>query len=435
MGAIWTRRAMFESWLAVEINAALAMAELGQVPREVAARLVAQADFDVERIDEIEQKTRHDVIAFLEAVAEKTGPDARFLHLGLTSSDVLDTASAWRLARAADLLLSDLDGLLAALEARALEHKYTPMIGRSHGIHAEPTTFGLKLAVFFDEFVRHKERLVEARKSIAVGKISGAVGTYARVDPFVERFVCDKMGLAPAKAATQVLQRDRHAHFFTTLAGAAASLEKLAVEIRHLQRTEVLEAEEAFAKGQKGSSAMPHKRNPVGAENITGLARLVRTNALAALENVALWHERDISHSSVERVIMPDSTILLDYMLARMTGIIKGLVVYPENMRRNLDRLRGLIYSGQVLVALIETGLGRAEAYALVQGPAMRVWADVQAGRTDGPSFLDLLTKESEVVERLGRAELAAMFDLEAQLGRVDYIFERVFGPEAGGNT
>jgi adenylosuccinate lyase len=426
---------MFDSWLAVEVNAALAMAELGQVPKDVAARLAETADFDVARIDEIEEKTRHDVIAFLEAVAEKTGPDARYLHLGLTSSDVLDTASAWRLTRAADMLLADLDGLLAAIKARSIEHKYTPMIGRSHGIHAEPTTFGLKLAVFYDEFARHKERLVEARKSIAVGKISGAVGTYARVDPFVERFVCDKMGLAPAKAATQVLQRDRHAHFFMTLAGVAASIEKLAVEIRHLQRTEVLEAEEAFAKGQKGSSAMPHKRNPVGAENVTGLARLVRTNALAALENVALWHERDISHSSVERVIMPDSTILLDYMLARVTAIVANLVVYAENMQRNLDRLKGLIYSGQVLVALIETGLDRAEAYVLVQGPAMKVWGDVQAGRTDGPTFLELLEEESEVVERLGQAELAAMFDLQAQLGRVDYIFERVFGPEAGGNT
>ncbi|MBU1742204.1 MAG: adenylosuccinate lyase [Proteobacteria bacterium] len=427
MGAIWSRRAMFESWLMVEINACLAMAELGQVPQNVAAKLAKTADFDVHRIDEIEQVTRHDVIAFLEAVAEKVGPDARYLHLGLTSSDVLDTASAWRLTRAADLLLADLDGLLAAVKTRAFEHKRTPCIGRSHGIHAEPTTFGLKLAVYYDEFVRHRERLVEARQGIAVGKISGAVGTFARVDPFVEKFVCERMGLEPAKASTQILQRDRHAHFFMTLAGVAASIEKLAVEIRHLQRTEVLEVEEAFAKGQKGSSAMPHKRNPVGAENVTGLARLVRANAWAALENVALWHERDISHSSVERVIMPDSTILLDYMLARMRTIVANMVVYPENMRRNLDRLRGLIYSGQVLVSLVEAGLDRATAYALVQGPAMRVWESIQAGRNDGPSFLDLLRAEPEVVERLGEADLEAMFDLDAQLTRVDFIFDRVF--------
>jgi len=424
MAKIWAPETRFRIWFEIEAHAAAAMAELGLIPKAAAKAIWdkgSKATFDVARIDEIEREVKHDVIAFLTHLAEHIGPEARFVHAGLTSSDVLDTCFSVQLVRAADLLLGDLDGLLAALKRRALEHKLTPTVGRSHGIHAEPTTFGLKLAQAYAEFSRARERLVAARGEVATCAISGAVGTFANVDPRVEAYVAEKMGLAPEPVSTQIIPRDRHAMFFATLAVIASSLERLAIEIRHLQRTEVLEAEEFFSAGQKGSSSMPHKRNPVLSENITGLARLVRGYALPAMENVALWHERDISHSSVERMIGPDATVTLDFALVRAAGLVDKLVVYPEAMRRNLERLGGLIHSQRVLIALTQKGVAREDAYRLVQRNAMAVWE----GKGD---FLALLEADAEVAKALNPTELEALFDLDYHLKHVDTIFARVFG-------
>jgi adenylosuccinate lyase len=396
------------------------------VPREAAEKVWEkgeEATFDVERIDAIEREVKHDVIAFLTHLSEIVGPEARFVHQGMTSSDVLDTCFNVQLVRASDLLLADLDGLLAALKRRAFEHKYTPTIGRSHGIHAEPTTFGLKLAQAYAEFERAKLRMIEAQREVASCAISGAVGTFANIDPYVEEYVAEKMGLSVEPVSTQVIPRDRHAMFFATLAVVASSIERLAIEIRHLQRSEVLEAEEFFSEGQKGSSAMPHKRNPVLTENLTGLSRMVRAYALPALENVALWHERDISHSSVERMIGPDATVTLDFALARLTGVVDKLVVYPENMKRNLDRLGGLVHSQRVMLALTQKGVSREDAYRLVQRNAMPVW------RGEG-DFLTLLKNDPEVSRVLSAPELEASFDLGYHLKHVDTIFRRVFGDQ-----
>jgi adenylosuccinate lyase len=424
MAKIWEPATRFRIWFEIEAHAATAMADLGLIPKS-AARTIwekgSRAQFDVARIDAIEREVKHDVIAFLTHLAEHVGPEARFVHAGLTSSDILDTTFNVQLVRAADLLLADLDGLLAALKRRAFEHKLTPIVGRSHGIHAEPTTFGLKLAQAYAEFARAKARVGQARAEVATCAISGAVGTFANVDPRVEAYVAEKLGLAPEPISTQVIPRDRHAMYFATLAVVASSLERLAIEIRHLQRTEVLEAEEFFSQGQKGSSSMPHKRNPVLSENITGLARVVRGYSLPALENVALWHERDISHSSVERMIGPDATVTLDFALARMTGLIDKLVVYPENMRKNLDRLGGLVHSQRVLIALTQKGVSREDAYAIVQHHAMAVWQ----GKGD---FRTLLGADPEVAKALKPDELAALFDLDYHLKHVDTIFTRVFG-------
>jgi adenylosuccinate lyase len=400
------------------------MADLGIVPREAAETIWskgAAARFDVARIDDIERVTKHDVIAFLTHLAEHVGPEARFVHQGMTSSDVLDTCLSVQLVRAADILLADVDRLLAALRTRAFEHKHTVTIGRSHGIHAEPTTFGLKLAGAFAEFTRARERLVSARREVATCAISGAVGTFANIDPRVEEYVAAKMGLVPEPVSTQVIPRDRHAMFFATLGVVASSIERLSIEIRHLQRTEVLEAEEFFSEGQKGSSAMPHKRNPVLTENLTGLARMVRSYAMPAMENVALWHERDISHSSVERMIGPDATVTLDFALNRLAGVVEKLIVYPENMRRNLDRLGGLIHSQRVLLALTQKGVSREDSYAWVQRNAMPVWR----GQGD---FLALLKADTDVAAALSAAELEALFDLGYHTRHVDTIFARVFG-------
>jgi len=424
MTAIWSPETKFRIWFEIEAHATSALAELGIVPKEAADEIWEKgsaATFDVDRIDAIERETKHDVIAFLTHLAEIVGPQARFVHQGMTSSDVLDTTLSVQLARASDILLADLDGLLAALKRRAQEHKLTPTIGRSHGIHAEPTTFGVKLALAYAEFDRCRARLVAARAEIATCAISGAVGTFANIDPRVEAYVAEKLGLAVEPVSTQVIPRDRHAMFFATLAVIASSVERLATEIRHLQRTEVLEAEEYFSAGQKGSSAMPHKRNPVLTENLTGLARMVRAFALPAMENVALWHERDISHSSVERMIGPDATITLDFALARLTGVVDKLLVYPERMQANLDRLGGLIHSQRVLLALTQRGVSREDAYALVQRNAMPVW------RGEG-DFLTLLKNDLDVSARLSDAELEALFDLGYHLKHVDTIFVRVFG-------
>ncbi len=424
MTAVWSPETRFRIWFEIEAYAAEAMAEIGVIPK-AAAKVIREkgdkAKFDVARIDEIEKVTRHDVIAFLTHLAEFIGPEARFVHLGLTSSDVLDTCLAVQLRRASDILIADVDALLAALKRRAFEHKATPTIGRSHGIHAEPTTFGLKLAVAYAEFARARARLVTAREEISTCAISGAIGTFANIDPRVEAYVAAKLDLKPEPVSTQVIPRDRHAAFFATLGVVASSVERLATEIRHLQRTEVMEAEEFFAEGQKGSSAMPHKRNPVLAENLTGLARMVRSAAAPAMEDVALWHERDISHSSVERMIGPDATITLDFALARLAGVIDKLVIYPEAMRKNLDRLGGLIHSQRVLLALTEKGVARDEAYAIVQRNAMRAW------RGEG-EFLKLLTAAKDVAKALSADELEALFDLGYHLKHVDTIFKRVFG-------
>ena len=427
MAALWTPEARFRIWFEIEAHATDALAELGVVPREAAARIweadAAAGPFDVARIDAIEAETKHDVIAFLTHVAERTGPEARFLHQGMTSSDVLDTALAVQLARASDILLADLDRLLEAISARAHEYKLTPTIGRSHGIHAEPVTFGLKLAQAYAEFDRCRTRLRHARAEVATCAISGAVGTFANIDPFVEAYVADKMGLAVEPVSTQVIPRDRHAMFFATLGVIAGSIERLATEVRHLQRTEVLEAEEYFSPGQKGSSAMPHKRNPVLTENLTGLARMVRGYVTPALENVALWHERDISHSSVERYIGPDATITLDFALARLTGVVEKLVVYPERMAKNLHKMGGLVHSQRVLLALTQAGVSREDSYRLVQRNAMKVW------ESDGAlSLLDLLKADPEVTAALSPEELEARFDLDYHLKHVDTIFGRVFG-------
>ena len=424
MAEIWTAETRFRIWFEIEAHAADAMAELGLIPK-TAAKVIwdkgRNARFDVERIDAIEREVKHDVIAFLTHLAEIVGPDARFVHQGLTSSDVLDTCFNVQLVRAADLLIADADALLQALKRRAFEHKLTPTIGRSHGIHAEPTTFGLKLAGAYAEFARGHERLVAARKEVATASISGAVGTFAQVDPRVEAHVAKAMGLAVEPISTQVIPRDRHAMYFATLGVLGASVERLATEIRHLQRTEVLEAEEYFSEGQKGSSAMPHKRNPVLSENLTGLARVVRAYVTPALENVALWHERDISHSSVERMIGPDATVTLDFALARLAGLIEKLVVYPQNMRKNLDRLGGLIHSQRVMLALTQKGVAREEAYRLVQCNAMKAWS----GEGD---FGALLDADPDVRKHLSKPEIAASFDLDAHLRHVDTIFQRVFG-------
>jgi len=424
MTAIWEPQTRFRIWFEIEAHACDALAEIGVIPKESAKAIWDKAGavaFDIARIDEIERVTKHDVIAFLTHLGEFIGLDSRFVHQGMTSSDVLDTCLAVQLARAADLLLADIDRLLAALKTRAFEHKMTPTIGRSHGIHAEPVTFGIKLAQAYAEFSRNRDRLVNARQEIATCAISGAVGTFANIDPRVEDYVAAKMGLAVEPISTQIIPRDRHAMFFATLGVIASSMERLAIEIRNLQRTEVLEAEEYFSEGQKGSSAMPHKRNPVLTENVTGLARLVRGMVMPALEDVALWHERDISHSSVERMIGPDATITLDFALARLAQVIEKLLVYPENMKKNLDRLGGLIHSQRVLLALTQKGVSREEAYALVQRNAMPVW------RGEG-DFLALLKKDPEVSKALNSAELEEQFDLGYHLKNVDAIFTRVFG-------
>ena len=415
---IWEPETRFSIWLDIETHAMDAMADLGIVPSEAAKAVREKGAFDVNRIDEIEREVKHDVIAFLTSLAEHVGEEARFVHQGMTSSDVLDTCFNVQLTRASDILLADLDALLAALKTRAMEHKMTPCIGRSHGIHAEPTTFGLKLAQAYAEFERCKNRLLAARKEIAVCAISGAVGTFANIDPAVEAHVAKAMGLSVEPISTQVIPRDRHAMFFATLGVIASTMERLAVEIRHLQRTEVLEAEEYFSPGQKGSSAMPHKRNPVLTENLTGLARMVRGMALPAMENVALWHERDISHSSVERMIGPDATITLDFALARLTGVVEKLVVYPDRMQKNLDLLGGLVHSQRVLLALTQAGTSREDAYRIVQQNAMPVW------RGEG-QFLELLKADKEVT--LSDEELEALFNLDYHFKHVDDIFARVF--------
>jgi adenylosuccinate lyase len=424
MLTIWSPESRFRIWFEIEAHAAARMAELGVIPAAAAKAIWdkgSKAAFDVARIDAIERETKHDVIAFLTHLAEHVGPEARFVHQGMTSSDVLDTCLSVQLVRAADLLVAGVDKVLAALKARAYEHKDTVCIGRSHGIHAEPATFGLKLAGYYAEFSRARARLLGARQEIATGAISGAVGTFAHLDPSVEAYVCAKLGLVPEPVSTQIIPRDRHAMYFATLGVVASSVERLATEIRHLQRTEVLEAEEFFSEGQKGSSAMPHKRNPVLTENLTGLARIVRAYVMPALENVALWHERDISHSSVERMIGPDATVTLDFALARLAGVVEKLVVYPQNMRRNLDRLGGLIHSQRVLLALTQKGLSREDSYRLVQRNAMPVW------RGEG-DFLTLLKADKEVAKALSAAELEALFDLAYHTKHVDTIFARVFG-------
>jgi adenylosuccinate lyase len=424
MVALWAPQTRFRIWFEIEAHACDALAEIGVIPKESAKAIWEKAGniaFDVDRIDEIERVTKHDVIAFLTHLAEFIGPDARFVHQGMTSSDVLDTCLAVQLQRASDILIADVDALLAALKRRAYEHKLTPTIGRSHGVHAEPITFGLKLAQAYAELSRARRRLIAARAEISTCAISGAVGSFANIDPRVEEHVARKMGLTPEPISTQVIPRDRHAAFFATLGVVASSVERLAVEIRHLQRTEVLEAEEWFAEGQKGSSAMPHNRNPVLAENLTGLARMVRSAVTPAMEDVALWHERDISHSSVERMIGPDATITLDFALARLAGVIDKLVVYPEAMRKNLDRLGGLIHSQRVLLALTQKGVSREAAYDLVQRNAMAAWRGEK-------NFLDLLKVDKDVTAALAPDELAALFDLDYHLKQVDFIFARVFG-------
>jgi adenylosuccinate lyase len=431
MTAIWSAENRYRIWWQIEVFAAEAMGKIGMIPPEDAQTIRAAYDrdtlgeVDIHAIDAIEAVTKHDVIAFLTWAGEKLGPERRWLHQGMTSSDVLDTALAVQLKQAADLLLQDIDALLAVLRRRAVEHRLTPSIGRSHGIHAEPVTFGLKLAQAFAEFSRNRDRLAAARNDIATCAISGAVGTFANIDPRVEEHVAAELGLSVEPVSTQVIPRDRHAMFFATLGVIASSIERLAVEIRHLQRTEVLEAEEYFSPGQKGSSAMPHKRNPVLTENLTGLARMVRGYVTPALENVALWHERDISHSSVERFIGPDATITLDFALARLTGVVDKLVVYPERMQKNLDRMGGLVHSQRVLLALTQAGLSREESYALVQRNAMKVW------ESDGQlSLLDLLKNDPEVSRRLSGEQLDALFDLGYHMKHVDTIFTRVFGSD-----
>ena len=420
MAAIWDSQNKYKIWLEIESHACDAQAELGVIPSKAAKAVREAGAFDIDRIDEIERETKHDVIAFLTNLAENIGPEARFVHQGMTASDVLDTCLAVQLTQAADILLADIDALAAALKRRAMEHKDTICVGRSHGIHAEPTTFGLKLAGFYAEFRRNRSRLLAARADIATCAISGAVGTFANIDPFVERYVAEKMGLAVEPVSTQVIPRDRHAAFFVTLGVIASSIERLAVEIRHLQRTEMREAGEYFAPGQKGSSAMPHKRNPILTENLTGLARMVRSMVVPALENVALWHERDISHSSVERMIGPDATVTLDFALNRATGVIENLLVYPENMRRNLDQLGGLVFSQRVLLALTQKGMSREDAYQAVQRNAMLVWEN-------GQDFQAALAADSDVAAHLDTAELDELFDLSYHTKHVDTIFERVF--------
>ncbi len=421
MTAIWEPENKFRIWFEIEAHACDAQAELGVIPKEAAKAVWDRGAFEVDRIDEIERETKHDVIAFLTNLAEHVGEEARFVHQGMTSSDVLDTCLAVQLVQATDILLADMDRLLAALKKRAFEYKDTPTMGRSHGIHAEPTTFGLKLAGFYAEFDRNKQRLEQARAEIATCAISGAVGTFANIDPRVEEHVAEKLGLIAEPVSTQVIPRDRHAMYFAVLGVIASSIERLATEVRHMQRTEVREAEEFFSKGQKGSSAMPHKRNPVLTENLTGLARIVRAAVIPAMENVALWHERDISHSSVERMIGPDATVTLDFALNRLAGVMENLLVYPEDMQKNLDQLGGLIFSQRVLLALTQAGVSREDAYRLVQRNAMKVWEE-------GADFLTELKADSDVTASLNDAELTELFDLGYHTKNVDVIFKRVFG-------
>ncbi len=421
MKAVWDLAHKYEIWLEVELQACEALERVGRVTRGTAARIRRAARIDPERIAEIEKVTKHDVIAFLESLADSVGPEVRFLHMGLTSSDIVDTSLAVQMAEALDIILEDLDALLDVLKRRALEHRDTIMIGRSHGIHGEPISFGFKLAIWYEEVRRHRDRLRAAREDIAVGKLSGAMGTFAHLGPEVEEFVCKRLGLKPDPVSNQVVQRDRHAAYMSALALLAASIEKFATEIRHLQRTEVLEAEELFSEGQKGSSAMPHKRNPIASENLCGLARVVRANSLAAMENVALWHERDISHSSVERVILPDSTILIDYMLVRFTDLIKNLLVYPDRMRRNLDLTGGLVYSQRLLLALVDKGAQRKDAYEAVQRNAMEGWKG-------GAGFQDLVGKDPFITKYLSQAEIKACFDPRYYLRHLDTVYRRVFG-------
>jgi adenylosuccinate lyase len=426
MTTIWDPENKFRIWFEIEAHACDAQAELGVIPKSAAEEVWKKGAWEIARIDEIERETHHDVIAFLTNLAEHVGDDARFVHQGMTSSDVLDTCLSVQLAQASDLLMADLDGLLAALKKRALEHKDTVCIGRSHGIHAEPTTFGLKLAGHYAEFSRCRDRLVAARAEIATCAISGAVGTFANIDPAVEQHVADKMGLTPEPVSTQVIPRDRHAMYFATLAVIASGVERLSVEIRHLQRTEVREAEEFFAPGQKGSSAMPHKRNPILTENLTGLARVVRAAVVPALENVALWHERDISHSSVERMFGPDATVTLDFALVRLTGVIEKLLIYPETMNANMEKLGGLIHSQRVLLALTQAGMSREDSYLAVQRNAMKVWALPEAEREG--AFLGFLQSDEEVSAKVSADDLAASFDLGYHTKNVDTVFARVFG-------
>jgi adenylosuccinate lyase len=423
MGGIWSEQRRYDAWLEVELAATDALAEAGVVPVEDARALRERASFDIARIEEIEQVTQHDVIAFTTAVAERAGAPARWLHFGLTSSDVLDTALALQMRQACDLLLTRVDGLADAIKKRAIEHERTPMIGRTHGVHAELMTFGVKLALWFAEVQRGRERLVRAREAVAVGKLSGAVGVFAHLDPSIEATVCARLGLTPDPVSSQVVSRDRHAELLSALAILAASLEKFALEIRGLQKTEIGEVEEPFGKGQKGSSAMPHKRNPIGCEQVTGLARLVRANAMAAMENVALWHERDISHSSVERVILPDSFIAMDHVLRRFTRIVSGMVVYPGRMRENLGRSRGVVFSGSVLLELARRGISREDAYAWVQRNAMRSFAE-------GLDFQELLLADTDITRILSVEVIKEAFDIDAQLRNVGAIFDRVFGPD-----
>lgn len=421
MAKIWEPENRFRIWLEIETLACEAQAQLGVIPKEVIPVIREKGNFNIERIDAIEAEVKHDVIAFLTSVAEFVGPEARFIHQGMTSSDVLDTCLSVQLVQAADELLEDLKMILASIKERAYEHKDTVCMGRSHGIHAEPVTFGLKLATWYAEMDRNLTRLKNARENIATGAISGAVGTFANIDPFVEEYVCEKMGLKPEPVSTQVIPRDRHAEYFCTLAIIASSMERIAIEVRHLQRTEVLEAEEQFTKGQKGSSAMPHKRNPILSENLTGQARYVRAQCIPALENVALWHERDISHSSVERYIGPDATVALDFSLRRLNGLIKNLVVYPQNMIKNLNQMKGLVFSQKILLDLTQSDVSREDAYRLVQKNAMKVWEE-------GKDFQTELLADPEVVGALGEAKIKESFDLNYHLKHVDTIFKRVFG-------
>jgi adenylosuccinate lyase len=421
MGKIWTDQRKFETWLQIELVVCEALSQLGQIPAEAVREIKEKASFDTHRIDEIEKVTKHDVLAFLTNVGEYIGPLSRYLHYGLTSSDILDTSLALLLKEASEMILQDIRRLLEVLKKKAFHYKETLMIGRSHGIHAEPITFGFKMALWYDEMKRNLIRMERAKEAVSVGKISGAVGTFAHIPPFIEEFVCEKLGLKPAPISTQIVQRDHHAEFFAILAIIASSIEKFAVEIRHLQRTEVLEAEEFFSKGQKGSSAMPHKRNPISSENLSGLARLVRSYSLAALENIPLWHERDISHSSVERVIAPDATILIDYMLNRLTSLVENLIVYPENMKTNLEKMGGLIFSESILLHLTKKGLSREEAYGVVQRNAMRVWEK-------GEDFKTLLSQDEAIKRLMTQKELDALFDVRTHLKHIEDIFRRVFG-------
>jgi len=421
MAKIWEPDNRFRIWLEIETLACEKLADLGVIPAEAVRVIREKGDFDISRIDEIEAEVKHDVIAFLTSVAEYVGPEARFIHQGMTSSDVLDTCLSVQLTQAADELLVDLDMLLVAIRKRAMEHKDTVCIGRSHGIHAEPVTFGLKLASWYAEMDRNRKRLEAARENIATGAISGAVGTFANIDPVVEEYVCEKLGLKPEPVSTQVIPRDRHAEYFSVLAIIASSMERIAVEVRHLQRTEVLEAEEFFSKGQKGSSAMPHKRNPILSENLTGQARYIRSFAIPAMENVALWHERDISHSSVERYIGPDATVALDFSLRRLSGLVEKLVVYPENMLNNLNQMRGLVFSQKILLDLTQAGVSREDAYRMVQRNAMKVWEE-------GKDFQEELLADKDVVAALGEAKIRESFDLNYHLKHVDTVFKRVFG-------